>query len=101
MSNPTCTPPSTPSIVHSRLSSLAAWVALCVSFVMPATPALAQAQDANPLRLIVPYPPGGGTDRAARPTSALLDLFVPRSPCRSITYQRRALRFSVPGVSAM
>jgi tripartite-type tricarboxylate transporter receptor subunit TctC len=66
MSNPTCTPPSTPSIVHSRLSSLAAWVALCVSFVMPATPALAQAQDANPLRLIVPYPPGGGTDRAAR-----------------------------------
>ncbi len=66
MSNPTCTAPSTARIVRSRLSSLVASVALCVSFAMPATPVLAQAQDANPLRLIVPYPPGGGTDRAAR-----------------------------------
>jgi tripartite-type tricarboxylate transporter receptor subunit TctC len=29
-------------------------------------PAPAAAQDANVLRVIVPYPPGGGTDRAAR-----------------------------------
>ena len=54
----------------------ARWSALAAAFASAATLALAllgaglpltaQAQDASVLRLIVPYPPGGGTDRAAR-----------------------------------
>jgi tripartite-type tricarboxylate transporter receptor subunit TctC len=36
------------------------------SLVAAAAPALAQAAPAGTLRIVVPYPPGGGSDRAAR-----------------------------------
>jgi tripartite-type tricarboxylate transporter receptor subunit TctC len=45
-------------------ASLAALALVTLALVAPAPSA--QAQEANVLRLIVPYPPGGGTDRAAR-----------------------------------
>lgn len=54
------------AIARSRRCALAMLAALAGSLVAAPAPARAQAQDANVLRLIVPYPPGGGTDRAAR-----------------------------------
>jgi tripartite-type tricarboxylate transporter receptor subunit TctC len=48
----------------SRLSALAVLAGFALAGLGWAAPAVAQ--DANTLRLIVPYPPGGGTDRAAR-----------------------------------
>ena len=54
--------------MSTRRSVLLRYAWLCGAVLTLASPtaALAQAQDANVLRLIVPYPPGGGTDRAAR-----------------------------------
>ncbi|MFN0185694.1 MAG: tripartite tricarboxylate transporter substrate-binding protein [Aquabacterium sp.] len=49
----------------SRRQSMAGLAAvLAGGLALPAAPTLAQ--DATTLRLIVPYPPGGGTDRATR-----------------------------------
>jgi tripartite-type tricarboxylate transporter receptor subunit TctC len=48
------------------LSSFAASVACGVGLASLPVPAAAQASDPGTLRLIVPYPPGGGSDRAAR-----------------------------------
>ncbi len=50
--------------LKNALSTMSTW-ALC-SLCLLGTVAPAHAQDPNVLRLIVPYPPGGGTDRAAR-----------------------------------
>ena len=52
--------------VSARLSAFAAAAVAALALLPLAPPAAAQAQDASVLRLIVPYPPGGGTDRAAR-----------------------------------
>ncbi len=52
--------------VFARLSAFAAAAVAALVLLPLAPPAAAQPQDANVLRLIVPYPPGGGTDRAAR-----------------------------------
>lgn len=47
-------------------------VMLCASLLGLAGAALAQDFPDKPLRLIVPYPPGGGTDRLARPIAEQL-----------------------------
>ncbi len=49
----------------------AAALALCVPCVFASTPQAAQFPT-KPVRLIAPYPPGGGTDAVARPVAASL-----------------------------
>lgn len=41
-------------------------IAAAAAMLAPFTPALADSYPARPVRLIVPYPPGGGTDTVAR-----------------------------------
>lgn len=53
----------------SRL--LSAWVLTCIGLAAT-LPALAQDWPARPVRVIVPFPPGGGTDTVARPLMAKL-----------------------------
>ena len=47
-----------------RATSAAAWLAVILT--SSALPAIAQDYPARPVRLIVPYPPGGGNDTLAR-----------------------------------
>lgn len=49
---------------HNRRSMLSA--TLCAAFALHAPSALAQAYPHKPIRLIVPFTPGGGSDAAAR-----------------------------------
>ncbi len=50
--------------LRNVLSTMSTWALCSLCLLVAAAPA--HAQDASVLRLIVPYPPGGGTDRAAR-----------------------------------
>ena len=49
-----------------KINCLAILVA-AMAVTVPAAPALAQAFPTKPVRLILPYPPGGGSDTIARP----------------------------------
>ena len=51
-------------MIHKNICLVAVAAAITA---MPATPALAQAFPNKPMRLILPYPPGGGSDTIARP----------------------------------
>ena len=51
-----------PSFPVSRL----AWLGTALSIVCAVSPALAQGYPAGPVRVIVPFPPGGGVDGAGR-----------------------------------
>lgn len=51
-------------MIHKNICLFAFAVAVAA---MPAAPALAQGFPSKPMRLILPYPPGGGSDTIARP----------------------------------
>jgi len=54
-------------LIHSMLV-----VSLCVAGIVAWQPAHAQPYPAKPIRLIIPYPPGGGVDTIMRPFAQLL-----------------------------
>lgn len=45
---------------------------LALALLLPAAPVLAQEWPNRPVRVVVPFPPGGGTDTVARPLTAKL-----------------------------
>jgi tripartite-type tricarboxylate transporter receptor subunit TctC len=53
-------------------SSLALAVAAAAHFAVMSAPAWAQAYPAKPIRFVLPYPPGGGSDTIARPLARQL-----------------------------
>jgi tripartite-type tricarboxylate transporter receptor subunit TctC len=57
---------------HRRALQAAACALLTIAGVTVGQAALAQAWPSKPIKLIVPFPPGGGTDTFARPLAARL-----------------------------
>ena len=76
--------------------------ALLATLFFLAAQATAQDWPARPVRLIVPFPPGGGTDTVARPLSAKLSQmlgqqFVIDNRRRRRRHDRRSRGGEVPG----
>ena len=61
------------AIDRIALLRLTACLALCVGLMATAASAMAQAWPSRPITVIVPYPPGGGTDIGARTWGGLLE----------------------------
>ena len=61
------------AIDRIALLRLTACLALCVGLMATAVSAMAQAWPSRPITVIVPYPPGGGTDIGARTWGGLLE----------------------------
>ena len=61
------------AIDRTALVRLTACLALCVGLMATAVSAMAQAWPSRPITVIVPYPPGGGTDIGARTWGGLLE----------------------------
>jgi tripartite-type tricarboxylate transporter receptor subunit TctC len=52
---------------HKRIGSSAAFICGCLAALGAVSPATAQPYPSKPVRLVLPYPPGGGSDTIGRP----------------------------------